>query len=160
MINGTSNDQGVKGGIRIVGSIIVALSGLMLFSDKVLTIELTNNFGFKNTSTFLWVLTQSLSPFLLVLASVFKPYRISYTIPVYFYTIQLYWVFDPSLKMDDALLHLYAFGSVLGFLLLSYVIIRINDLKTRKQLMDEEFKKETKEVIKLLKSEILQKEVI
>ena len=34
------------------------------------------------------------------------------------YAIQLYWVFNPSIQFDDALLHIYALGCVVVFVLL------------------------------------------
>lgn len=103
--------------LRVFASILIALSGLMLYTDKVFTFQLANNHGYPDTQTFIWVLTQSLSPvILIVVGALFKPFRIAYTIPLYLYAIQTYWVFDSSLKLDDALLHLYASGTVVTFI--------------------------------------------
>jgi len=104
--------------IRAVASVLVALSGLILLSDKVFTFKLENNFGFEDTQTFLWVFSQSISPVLLILGANFKPYKLAYIFPVYLYSIQLYWVFDSGLYLDDPLLHVYALGSVVVFVLL------------------------------------------
>lgn len=139
---------------------MVALSGLILFSDKVLTFELQNNFGFKKTSTFIWVLSQSLSPILILVASLFKPYKTSYLIPVYIYSIQIYWVFKPSIRFDDVLLQTYAFGCSIGFLLLSYMLYRINKMKSKREKDNDLFKKETKEVIQILAKKVMKKEAI
>lgn len=51
-----------------------------------------------------------------------RPYKITYLVPVYYYTIQLYWIFDPQLTLDDSLLHVYA-GGVCVFVALASVII-------------------------------------
>jgi len=99
-----------RAAVRIIASLFVILSGIILFSDKIFYFELSNTHGFADSQTFVWVLTQSLSPLLIVLAALIRPYKVSYLVPVYFYTIQLYWVFDPALKLDDYLLHVYAIG--------------------------------------------------
>ena len=151
MIEKKSKDQETKVGVRIIGSIIIALSGLILFSDKVLSFELNNNYGFSDTQTFLWVLSQSLSPFLLILATVFKPYKTSYLIPIYIYSIQIFWVFKPEIKFDDALLQTYAVGALVFYILLIYFIARINELKSKKEKEQLLFNKEVLETLELLK---------
>jgi len=116
-------DPVTKETVRIIADILIALSGLILLSDKVLPqLNLENNFGFKDTKTLVWVFSQSISPIILILGVQLKPHKISYSIPVYLYFIQLYWVFDPSLKFDDWLLHIYATGAAIGFVLLVWAI--------------------------------------
>src|SRR5690606_29619940 len=63
------NDLVTKVGIRITASLLVALSGLILFTDKVTTFGITSNFGFQDTQTFIWALSQSFSPLILILGS-------------------------------------------------------------------------------------------
>ncbi|MFD0862513.1 hypothetical protein ACFQ1M_09870 [Sungkyunkwania multivorans] len=103
-------------------SLIIALSGAILFLDKVFYFEFDNNFGFKDTQTFIWVFTQSVSPMLLTLGALLRAHKLSYCIPVYFYAIQMIWVFDPTIKLDDALLHVYAIGCVFIFFCLMIFI--------------------------------------
>jgi len=112
------DDQVLKASIRTFASILVALSGLILFADKIFPYELSNNYGFSDSQTFIWVFSQTLAPLLLVLGLVFRPYFISITIPVYIYFIQMYWVFSPGVRFDDALLQIYALGTVAGFITL------------------------------------------
>src|SRR5690606_7882942 len=112
------DDQVLKAAIRTFASILVALSGLILFVDKIFPYELSNNYGFSDSQTFIWVFSQTLAPLLLVLGLVFRPYFISITIPVYIYFIQMYWVFSPGVRFDDALLQAYAIGTVAGFITL------------------------------------------
>jgi hypothetical protein len=119
------SDPATRAAIRVLGSILAILSGILLFSDKIVQIQFTNTYGFADSQTFLWVLSQSLSPLVLIAASLFKPYRISYSVPVYFYFIQIYWIFDSSLKWDDSLLHIYAFGSALLFCITILIISHI-----------------------------------
>ncbi|WP_271407426.1 hypothetical protein [Tenacibaculum soleae] len=144
-------DQETKVLTKIIGSIIIALSGLILFSDKVFTFQLTNNYGFKNTAVFLWVISQTLSPILMLIGSLFKPLKTAYLVPVYIYSIQLYWVFSPDIKFDDYFLQTYAFGACLGYMLLYYVIVRLNQTTTKKEQENDELKNEIKQTIALLK---------
>ncbi|MEM8506192.1 MAG: hypothetical protein AAF717_00120 [Bacteroidota bacterium] len=137
---------------RTFGSILIALSGITVIFDKVFPIwqesqtfilgplveMLYNwsaekqNFGFKSPTSFIWSFFQSLTPLVLIFAFFFKPYRISYLIPIYIFSIQLYWVFDPSYQMDNPLLHVYAIGAVIGFIGL-VVIINVALHKARKE---------------------------
>ena len=117
------DDQVLKATIRTFASVMVALSGLILFADKIFPYQLSNNYGFADTQTFIWVLCQTLAPLLLIIGLVFRPYFISIIIPVYIYFIQLYWVFSPGVRFDDALLQVYAIGTVAGFVTL---IVAIN----------------------------------
>jgi len=130
-----SLDQGINRILRIIASLLVALSGFILYADKVLTLQLQNNHGYSDTQTFIWVLMQSISPVLLiVVGAFFKPYKIFYTIPLYFYTIQIYWVFDSSLQFDDALLQLYAVGTVFTFIISSILLnFVLSKLKSQSQ---------------------------
>lgn len=112
------DDQVLKATIRTFASILVALSGLILFADKVFPYELSNNHGFADSQTFIWVFSQTLAPLLLVLGLVFRPYFIAITIPVYIYFIQMYWIFAPGVRFDDGLLQAYAIGTVAGFVTL------------------------------------------
>ncbi len=99
---------------------MVILSGLILFSDKVTTFGITETYGFNSTKTFIWVITQTLSPLLLCFGGLLKPYKISYSAPLYFYFIQLYWVFNAKeLGLDDVLLHIYA----IGFTISTFVVV-------------------------------------
>lgn len=129
-----SKDQATNNAIRIFASICIALSGLILYSDKVFSFQLENNFGFKSTQTFIWVLSQSVSPLLLILGSVFKPFKVSYTIPLYLYAIQTIWIFNANLRFDDVLMQTYAVGTVIGFVLLT---IAINTVLNRTKTINE-----------------------
>ncbi|MDB0601354.1 hypothetical protein PL373_09370 [Tenacibaculum maritimum] len=150
-IEGKLFDQESKQGIRIFGSILIALSGLILFTDKVIKLELVNNHGFPDTQTFIWVLTQSLSPFLMTIAIPFKPFKTAYLIPTYFYSIQLYWVFDPTIQFDDSLLQAYAIGVCTMFLFLAYTLKGINKIKSKKDKEKELALAELKETINTIK---------
>ena len=154
LIEKKSKDQDHNISSRIIGSLLVALSGLILFSDKVTDFQLENNYGFADTQTFIWVLTQSLSPFLLVLASVFKPLKVVYTIPVYFYTIQLYWVFDSSIGFDDFIIQSYAIGTSILFVISTRALFIYKLLIDKKHEQNKAVLEETQEIIGLLKADL------
>jgi len=122
--------------LRITASIITALSGAILYLDKAFTFNLSNTYGFADAQTFVWVFTQSVSPLILILGASLRPFKISYTVPVYLYTIQLLWVFNPNLKLDDSLLHVYAVGSTLVFIVLmvflNVVLTRFKSAQSKK----------------------------
>ena len=115
---------------RIIASIFIALSGSIILSDKLLStfnIVLDHHYGFSDSSTFVWAVTQSIAPLILITATIFKPYLIAYSIPFYIFTIQLIWVFSPEYKLDNPLLHLYAIGSAIIFTICAFLITsRIN----------------------------------
>lgn len=108
-------DQVLKVAIRTFASVLIAFSGLILLTDKIIIFEFANTYGFADTQTLLWVIAQSVSPLLIMLGFIFKPYKISLTIPVYMYFVQLYWVFNPAVRFDDVYLQVYAIGAVAGF---------------------------------------------
>lgn len=133
LIKTKSKDRVAKEVVKTIASILIALSGAILFSDKVIDFQLSNTFGYSDSATFVWVFTQTISPIILVIGSIFKPYKISYIIPIYFYCIQLIWVFDASLKFDNSLLQLYAIGCVLGFVFLTLTINYIISKATKER---------------------------
>lgn len=141
--------------VKIFGSILVILSGLILFTDKVTDFQLENNYGFKSTKTFIWVLCQTISPFLMAFASVFKPFKTSYLVPIYIYVIQIYWVFKPSVQFDDYYIQSYAVGACVLFLLFTYMVSKIKILHDRRAKDTEEFIKASRETIEALKRNMI-----
>lgn len=148
-------DQEIKAAIRVFGSMLVALSGLILFTDKVTSFELADNYGFKSTKTFIWVLCQSLSPFILLFSLIFKPYKTSFLIPIYIYTIQVYWVFKPSIQFDDYLLQVYAIGTCCLFIFLTYAINKMKYFRNKQIQENKVLIEEAKKTLELLKNEML-----
>lgn len=116
------DDRVLKVSIRTFASILVALSGLILFADKIFTFELSNTYGFIDSQTFVWVFSQSISPLLIIFGMVFRPYKIAITIPIYMYFIQFFWLFNPAVRFDDIYLQFYAIGAVIGFVSLVVAI--------------------------------------
>ncbi len=143
---------------RVFGSILIALSGLLLYLDKVLlflNIEGTNDYGFANFDTFIWVLMQSVSPLIMIFGFQLKPYFTSFLVPIYCYTIHIIWVFQPQMKIDNVLLHVYALGSCILFILLLFLIQKISLWRKQQDTLKNEFQQETKEILNILKSKTL-----
>lgn len=110
---------------RAIASAVVALSGVILYTDKVATFQLENNYGFADTQTFIWVFSQTLSPILIILGANLRPYRIAYLIPIYLYSVQTYWIFRPGVFFDDIYLQAYSIGLTIGFTLLIVIINKL-----------------------------------
>lgn len=153
LIEGKSKDLVINTWIRVLGSVLVALSGLVLFTDKVANFSFINNFGFIDTKTFLWVLSQTISPLLLAFSVVFRPYKVSYLIPIYIYVVQLYWVFRPSIQFDDYLIQSYAIGSCVLYILMLYVIRKVRLFHDWRHYQNQKFQKEATEIINSIKGE-------
>ena len=141
--------------IKIFGSVLVALSGFILFADKVITLKLSNNYGFADTQTFIWALSQSLSPFILVIALLFKPFKTSFLVPLYMYFIQIYWVFNACTTFDDFLMQAYAIGTCIIYIILIYIIKRYKIFRDKLFEENRIFHDEAKKTMDVLRNRIL-----
>lgn len=120
---------------KLLGSFFIILSVAILFTDKVTTFGLTESYGYRNPETFIWMITQSLSPILFIFGALLKPYRFFYFVPIYIYFIQIYWVFDHTLKIDDPILHLYAIGFSIGAFVFFCLFIYLTKQLTKTNLI-------------------------
>lgn len=126
-----------------LASILVALSGFVLYSDKALVyvnwlFEVPEKFAFSgvNFQTYVWLLSQTISPLLLVIGSFFRPFRISYIVPVYCYTLQMFFIFLDYQLIDDEYLQLYVMGTTLLFTGFLFTLLHL-----KKLYLKSEFKK-------------------
>lgn len=108
-------------GKRIIASIFVIISGLILISDKLHTFHFSNNFGYHDSLTLVWTFSQTISPIILIIAFCLNPYKIFFTVPIYIYAVQIYFIFS-SQTNDKNLVHLYATGSVALFLICVFTL--------------------------------------
>lgn len=117
----------------VFSSGIIALSGLILYSDKVLA-SINIQFGipakFKDTGmdfqTYVWLLSQTISPLLIILGSIMRPFFLSYIIPIYCYCLQLYFIFFDYKLIDDDYIDEYALGTSILVFLVFYSIRKID----------------------------------
>ncbi len=116
----SSNDT-LDGGYfpsRVFASIIIGLAGLVLYADK-----LFNQIGYQFSipekfseagmtfETFVWLWAQTLSPLMLIVGAMLKPYKYVYLIPLFCYLLQVYTLaFD---SQDFTYQGLYAIGTTL-----------------------------------------------
>lgn len=138
---------------RIIASCLIIISGVLLFLDKILTIVGVSSpytFGFELFADFVWVFCQSIAPIIMIIGVLLKPYYTAFLVPVYCYAIQIIWVFRTDLYFDDPLLHLYALGSCLLFVLLSVIIVALSQLNRKKQREHDKFIQEMETSINLL----------
>lgn len=135
----------------ILGTILIALSGLILYLDKA--------FGFFNISfaipekftligydfnTFIWFMAQTVSPLLLIFGSLLKHYKVAYVLPLYFYILQLYYVLFDFKIIDDGYYIIYSIGTSVIILMIIHTIKRLSKKyilskikKEKQRLLDE-----------------------
>ncbi len=135
--------------IRIFASIIIGLSGLVLYLDK-----LCHNIGFQfdipakfaengmGFETFVWLWAQTLSPILIIIGTFFNPYRYVYSVPLFCYLIQVY-----TLAFDS---QDFTYAGIYSFVIVVSVFTSIELIK---RYLNRTLKKE----IEIAKNEISQK---
>ncbi len=144
---------------RIIGTIFIVFSGLLLYLDKILGylgIESEYTFGYSNFSNFVWVFTQSVAPVLMILGMYMKPYKLSYVVAVYCYCVQLFWVFSPQYSNDFLISAYAAIGLVMIFILLIVFIKKMITLFAKQKTKDQEFIQDAKDVLEILKARVLE----
>ena len=149
----TLQDQDHHLHVRVLGTIFILMAGIMPFVDtilSVLNIESSYIFGFTSLSNYAWALCQCISPMLLIIGFLLKPYLLSFLLPIYSYSIQILWIFDTDLFLDDPLLHVYAFGACFIFALVVMLIFTLKKKNREKIENDRLFIKEMEASIELL----------
>ncbi|TLP81837.1 hypothetical protein [Maribacter sp. ACAM166] len=113
--------------VSTMASLIIALSGLILYSDKALAffdiaIIMPDKFAEKGVSTeiFVWLVAQTLSPLLIIIGSILRPYFYAYTIPIYCYVLQFYFVLIDYSLVDDGYSYAYSLGITALLVLIMY----------------------------------------
>lgn len=121
-----------------VGSLIIALSGLILYSDKALafldiTMIMPAKFAEKGVSTeiFVWLLAQTISPILIITGSILRPYFYAYIIPVYCYILQFYFVLIDYSLVDNHYSYAYSLGITTLLFLIMYLARSSSERSTR-----------------------------
>ncbi len=147
--------------VRIIGTVFIILSGVLLYLDKllaILNIESNYTFGYSTFSNFIWAFMQSIAPIFMMLGVYFKPYKAAFLVAVYSYGLQLVWVFSNE-HSDDFLGYVYAFGLCLIFILLVFIIKTLVSRFDKQKSKNEEFIIEAKGVLEIMKSKILENKI-
>lgn len=143
---------------KLFGSFLLVLSVAILFTDKVTTFGITESYGYRNTETFIWMICQSLSPILLCIGAMLKPYKFFYFVPIYIYFIQIYWVFDHTMTVDDPILHLYALGFCIGALIFfSFTIFVLKKFAKTNQILIKNIKKSVRHIAVFISEKYIEK---
>ncbi|TSE05428.1 hypothetical protein FOF46_22965 [Aquimarina algiphila] len=111
---------------RILGSIAIVLSGVILYVDKIMALF---NYEFVipekfllagvNFQTFVWLMCQTISPLVLVSGALLRAYSVAYLVPIYCYVLQLLFLLKDYKLIDDDYLYWYTFGMTM---LVAFVI--------------------------------------
>ena len=129
MIKQKSNDQETsKIYPSVFPTVLIILSGLILYLDKIFVffdVQLENNHGYQQTEEFIWSLSQTLSPIIIVIGLYLKPFKEALIVPLFCYVIQLWFVLDSSLTVDRPLTWVYVLGTVVFIVIISVGIKRI-----------------------------------
>ena len=144
--------------VKIVGSLIVLMSALLLVADKLvkfIPLKIDNIRGYYSLEDYIWVLMQSIAPLLILVAVQFRPYRVSYLLPTYAYCLQLSWTLSEN-GSDNYLSYFYSIGICALVLIVFYTLNRALVRFTQKQRDDEAFIRESKEVLEILKNRVLE----
>lgn len=116
----SKTDQDLIKPTRFIGSIFVALSGILLYLDKAMvffdiTIKIPERFetlGY-DQSTFVWLSAQTLTPIFIIFGSWLKAHKIIYLIPLYCYLLQIYFYLFDARYIDDGYFFLYTTGTLI-----------------------------------------------
>jgi hypothetical protein len=110
-----------------LGSLLVVLSGAVMYLDKAISflninIEIPTRYEdhYYDLETFLWVLSVVISPLLLIIAAHLKTYKPVYVIPLFVYSLQLWFIFYDIKIVDRGYLGWYAAGTTL-LIVASYI---------------------------------------
>ncbi len=120
---------------RVLGSFFILLCSISVTFEKLFDFYFDNCYGFQEEDTLVWMVSQTLTPIILVITRPLKPFAICYLFIIYFFSIQLYWIFDPNIPIYLYKVQLYAAGSVAIFILSTYLIskIKIKESRLRKK---------------------------
>jgi len=148
--NGSTLDE-VNISSRVFASILIGLSGFVLYADKLfyhLDIEFSIPDKFSESGmtfeTFVWLWSQTLSPILLIIGALLKPYRYLYGIPLFCYGLQAYTLaFD---SQDFTYTGIYAIGTTFLVFAIIELLKRYFSRSLRKEL--EQMREEVFENIK------------
>ena len=126
-----------------MASIIIALSALVLYADKALafldiSVMMPEKFAENGVSTeiFIWLVAQTISPLLIIIGSILRPYFYVYIIPIYCYVLQFYFVLIDYSLVDDGYSYAYSLG-ITAFLILIMRFARTASQRSTKLMLDQ-----------------------
>ena len=122
---------------------------MILLSDAVVShydIQFKNTYGFNSATNYVFFVSQWIAFFLVIIASQFRPYRISYIVPIYITSLSFYWLYFTSEFDDKSYFNIYVFGFSILLLIVISLIALINT-KEQKEIAEKKTKLELLENI-------------
>ncbi len=120
----------------IIGSLLVILSGVILYADYLISLfGITIDYEFKYYSsleTAVWLLSNTISPLLIVLAIPFKPRTWSYVLPVTAFTIQGMFILNDEMLADKSYFWLYTIILVVALSVSLFFLKRLAGMINRR----------------------------
>jgi hypothetical protein len=108
------------------GTVLIILSGCILYADKVIEYyDIQTDYEFKyynGLDVFIWTLSGTISPLLMLLAYWFKPRRWALAVPISAYSVQLMYVFYD----EDVFPKEYFWYYTVAFIFMFYLIIHVS----------------------------------
>lgn len=144
-------DQVRKGGTNnslnertsVVASIIIALSGLILYLDKAMVnvdVEFLMPDKFVENqidpSFFIWLVGVTVSPLLIIVGSILKPYFYAYIVPIYCYVLQFYFILIDYSLVDNGYSYSYSFGITVILLLIMHLARKSSERSTKLMIQE------------------------
>ena len=104
----------------VMANVLIALSGIMLYTDKVMAF-FAINFAIPSKweevgmdfSTFVWFLSQTISPLIWALGTFLHRKTFMHFVPIYCYILQLHYIFRDFLIIDNTYLNYYVVGTTI-----------------------------------------------
>lgn len=102
----------------LLGTFLVILSGVILYADKIivfldLNFIMPSRYEEYDFETFIWSISVTLSPLLLILVATtnIKTFKEAYVVPLYAYTLQLWFLLFDLKVVDKDYLGWYTLGT-------------------------------------------------
>ncbi|QCX01225.1 hypothetical protein FGM00_14305 [Aggregatimonas sangjinii] len=127
----------------VVASIIIALSGLILYLDKAMVnvdVEALMPDKFVENqidpSFFIWLVGVTVSPLLIIVGSILKPYFYAYIVPIYCYVLQFYFILIDYSLVDNGYSYSYSFGITVILLLIMQFARKSSERSTKLMIQE------------------------
>lgn len=114
-----------EGVVNVLGTVILLLSGLILYVDKLVDyfdIQVDGIHYYQSLDVFLWTVSGTIAPLLICLGYMLKGEKWALAAPVVAYSAQLTYIFRDVKWIGRDYFWLYTALFVIGFLVLAYFI--------------------------------------
>ncbi len=110
----------------LVGTFLILLSGCVLYADKVIDyydIQIDYNFKYYSSlDVFIWTLSGTIAPLLIIIAYWFKPQKWALAVPIAAYAVQFMYIFYDEDIVSKNMFWYYTIAFIIFFYLLIFLI--------------------------------------